>query len=199
MKRKKFSLFILLIIFIIGFWVWLGKVIKTQKKIPIKKEVILEIKRRIEEIDEIGISAKSPGETMKMAKSAIFQLAFIGNPGAPYLINELFNEERSINARVIYIQILGAIENKESVPYLVSILKEEKDISLRLQSVISLGMINDPMGGTVLEEALFDEEMAIRVASAVSLVKMGRLDIVREATKNDAVLAKQLEECLGGF
>jgi|GEM_PF-5077416 len=196
---KKFPLVVFFFIFIIGFWVWFQRVIKTQKSLPVSRDVILEIKRRIEEIDKIARRESNPENAIKSSKKAIFQLTFIGSPGASYLINASLNKKRHRFARMIYIQILAVIESKDAIPALTKILKKDPDYLLRMQSAISLGMINDERVIPALKDALLDKEMVVKVSSAVSLIKIGKRDLVDIACKNDPGLLMYLKKWKDGF
>ncbi|MEW6680609.1 MAG: hypothetical protein AB1297_06325 [bacterium] len=196
---KKAPLVILFFVFLIGFWIWFQRVIKTQREIPVKKEVIEEIKRRIEEIDKIARNSENPEKAIKESKKAIFQLTFIGSPGASYLITSSLDKKRHRFARVIYLQILAAIESKKAISCFALILKNEPDYLLRMQSAISLSMIKDERVILPLKEGLFDKEMVVKVASATGLIKMGRKDLVDKASKNDLSLKMYLEKWQQGF
>ncbi|MEW6102428.1 MAG: hypothetical protein AB1630_01205 [bacterium] len=196
---KKAPLVIFFFVFIIGFWVWFQRVIKTQREIPVKKEVICEIKRRIEEIDKIAKNSENPERAIKESKKAIFQLTFIGSPGASYLIKSSLDKKKHRFARVIYLQVLAAIESKEAISCFALILKNEPDYLLRMQSAISLSMIKDERVIQPLKEGLFDKEMVVKVASATGLIKMGKKNLIDDVIKNDKGLRIYLEKWQNGF
>jgi len=179
--KKTFPLLIFFVIFAIGFWVWFDKVL--QKERPLRADVLAEIHRRIGEIDEIAKKTNSP-ELFTSAKPAVSQLTFIGTPAAPYLLKETLNKERSNWARMTYIQILAGIENKESVPYLINILKDEKEDGwVRMQSASALGILGDERAIAPLREALFYEDKRISAIATSALMTMGKAGIVEEARK----------------
>ncbi|MBU1600090.1 HEAT repeat domain-containing protein [bacterium] len=166
--KKRFPLLIFLVIFVIGFWVWFDKVSKKER--PLRADVLAEIHRRIEEIDEIAKKTNSP-ELFTSAKSSISQLTFIGTPAAPYLLKETLNKERNVLSRMVYIQILAGIENKESVPYLINILKDSKeDEKLVMQAACALGILKDARAIPPLKEALLSENKRIAEISAEALI-----------------------------
>lgn len=191
---KKFSPVVLFFIFIIGFWIWFHKVLKRERSLPISKDVICEIKRRVIEIDNIAKREKSYEDVMKTSKRAIFQLTFIGSPSAFYLIEALRDKKRHRFARVIYLQILAVIESKEAIPHIAETLKNDEDYLVRMQSAISLGMIKDKRAILALKDGLKDKEMVVRVASATALINVGRKDIVEDAIENDVRLKMYLEK-----
>ena len=156
----------------IGFWVWFDKV--SQKERPLRVDVLTEIHRRIDQIDNLAKKINSP-ELFKSAKPAISQLTFIGTPAAPYLLKETLNKERNNWARMTYIQILAGIENKESVPYLINILKDEKeDRWVRMQSASALGILRDERAIPALKEALFSESKMIADISSQALTNFSK-------------------------
>ena len=179
--KRKFSLLIVFIIFAIGFWVWFDKVL--QKERPMRADVRLEIDRRIREIDSLAKKTNSP-ELFKSAKGAISQLTFIGTPAAPYLLKETLNKERNNWARMTYIQILAGIENKESVPSLINILKDEKEDGwVRMQSASALGILGDERAIAPLKEALSYDDKRISALAAAALMTMGKEEIIEEVRK----------------
>ncbi|MDI6751898.1 MAG: HEAT repeat domain-containing protein [bacterium] len=157
--KKRFPLLILFVVFMVGFWVWFDKV--SEKERPLRADVLTEIHRRIEEIDEMARKNNTP-EFFTSVKSPVFQLTFIGTPAAPYLLKETLNKERNILSRMVYIQILAGIENKESVPCLIEILSnDEEDERLRAQAASALGILKDKRAIPQLKKALLGENKKI--------------------------------------
>jgi HEAT repeat protein len=170
-SKKKFPLLIFFVIWVVSFWVWFDKV--SEKERPMRADVLAEIHRRIEEIDEIAKKTDSP-ELFASAKPAISGLTFIGTPAAPYLLKEALNKERNTLSRMVYIQILAGIENKKSVPYLINILMDGKeDERLRMQTASALGILNDERAIPPLKEALSDENKRIAEISRLALRNFG--------------------------
>lgn len=196
---KRFPLIVLFFIFIIGFWIWFQKVLKRERSLPCKKEVIVEIKKRIQEIETIAKQGKSYEDIIKRSKNAIFHLTFIGSYSSPYLIKALKDKKRHRFARVIYLQILGAIESKEAISDISELLKNDKDYLIRMQCALTLGIIKDKRVILPLKEGLTDNEMAVKLACATSLIEMGREDLVEEAIKNDPGLKMYLEKWQKGY
>lgn len=194
MLVKRFPLIILLFVFIIGFWIWFQKVIEKRGQLPVNKEVVYEIKKRINEIEKIARKGGSYEEIIKESKNAIFHLIFIGSPSALYLIKASKDKKRHRFARVVYLQILGVIESKEAISSMGEILKNDPDYLIRMQSAISLGMIKDERVVLPLKNGLVDKEMVVKVACAISLIKIGRKDLVDEAIKGDLKLKMYLEK-----
>ncbi len=134
-----------------------------------RADVLAEIHRRMEEIDEISRKT-DVSQLFTSAKPAISQLTFIGTPAAPYLLKEALNKERDTLSRMVYIQILAGIENKESVPYLINILKDSKeDERLRMQTASALGILKDERAILPLKEALLSENKRIAEISKLAL------------------------------
>lgn len=196
---KRIPLIVLSFVFIIGFWIWFQKVLERERSLPVKKEVIYEIKKRISEIETIARKGSSYEDVIKEAKNAIFHLTFIGSPAASYLIKASADKKKPRFARIIYLQILGVIESKEAIDHIAELLKNDKDYLIRMQCAISLGIIKDERVILPLKDGLSDKEMIVKVACATSLIKMGREDLVKDAIKNDEGLKMYLEKWQNGL
>jgi HEAT repeat protein len=184
--KKRFPLLILLIIFLVGFWSWFQKVLVTQRERPVREEILLEIERRIDEIEEITKECVTHREVIRRAKPAIFQLTFIGTPGAEKLRRAACDKERHPLARVLYLEILAIIENTESIPAVIQLLKDkEENEMVRTQAAATLGMLKDERAVSALKEALFDESERVTKMSAAALLTMQRRDLIEEAKRKD--------------
>lgn len=98
----------------------------------------------------------------------------MGRTGNESFINPLLLKIESEDPEILpsIIRALGLLMAKESIPNLTQFL-QHRDERIRLQAVIALGNIGDPLAIEGLKKSLFDQQPNIQWDAAISLAKLG--------------------------
>lgn len=118
----------------------------------------------------IKTDEKTDGDKEK-AKSYEFEYEVAGTPAVKDLIQKLENVKPE--DRIHYILALCAMKHPASVPALIKLLKEEKDVNNKGMVIYALGNIRDEQAKNALMESAKDKDVFVRAMSLFALYKLG--------------------------
>ncbi|MDD1714890.1 MAG: HEAT repeat domain-containing protein [Methanoregulaceae archaeon] len=94
-------------------------------------------------------------------------LGRMGEPASRELIRRTYDLNRDV--RIGAVEVLGEMREKQALPKLITLLRDDKSSEVRFASAVALGEIGDPTAIPELVNALRDPDKYVRYGVALSL------------------------------
>lgn len=120
----------------------------------------------------------------------------------PYLIKALTNPNEDVSVRENICFIAGIMKMQEMVPVLISVLKNDENVRLRMSAITALEDIRDKRAVPVLIDTLSDRQKYVRPVAARALGKIGDKQaipaLISTLTNDEIAMARGYAACALG-